>query len=88
MEKKGIVLFIPYIVEFILKIRSRLKAECFGVPDQNNLLKPPYERIYSVIHIVLKYFPRLFRRNLKEYEVVFILYLMEIVFAYIAVFVV
>jgi UDP-N-acetylglucosamine--dolichyl-phosphate N-acetylglucosaminephosphotransferase len=84
MEKAAILLFIPYIIEFILKSRAKLKAECFGVPDQSNMLSSPSRKCYSLTHVILNHFPKVFRRNLKEYEVVSILYIFELFFVYLA----
>ncbi|MBL7206844.1 MAG: glycosyl transferase family 4 [Candidatus Aenigmarchaeota archaeon] len=79
MEKIAVILFIPYFIEFILKLRSKLKAESFGIPDENNTLKPKYEKNYSLNHVVMRYFPSLFGRDLKEYEVVGIIFLFELI---------
>jgi len=82
MEKIALILFFPYILELVLKLRSGLRAECFGIPDENNLLIPPSQNSYSLAHIIMKYLPKIFHRNLKETEVVLFLYAFEILIAF------
>ncbi len=56
MEIFGVILFIPYFLEILLKIRSRIElgkwAENFGIPQEDGSLKPRYEKIYSITHIL------------------------------------
>ena len=55
MEFLGVLLFIPYFIELILKLRSRLElgrwAENFGIPQPDGTLRPRYAKIYSFTHI-------------------------------------
>jgi UDP-N-acetylglucosamine--dolichyl-phosphate N-acetylglucosaminephosphotransferase len=55
MEKIAIFLFTPYFIEFILKARSRFKAEVFGIEQENHILKPRYDKIYSIAHFLMKF---------------------------------
>ena len=41
MEKLALILFIPFIAEGFLKLRSKLKAENFGIPNKDNSLESP-----------------------------------------------
>ncbi len=56
MEILGVVLFIPYFIELILKIRSRLElgtwAENFGIPQPDGTISPRYPKVYSITHIL------------------------------------
>jgi len=54
MERFGILIMIPYGVEFLLKLRSRMQAECYGLLQDDNTLKPRYKKIYSLTHVVMK----------------------------------
>ncbi|MEM0320444.1 MAG: hypothetical protein QXS67_03445, partial [Candidatus Nezhaarchaeales archaeon] len=55
MEKAGIVVLTPFIVEFFLKARSRFKASCLGVLREDGRLDPPYgSKVYSLTHLVLQ----------------------------------
>lgn len=84
MEKVATILFIPYFIEIILKLKSRLKAESFGLPQKDGTLKPRYEKNYSLTHVVMRYFPRVFGRDLREYEVVGVIFLFELILAGVA----
>ena len=54
MERIAVLLFIPYFVELVFKIKTGFKSECFGVPKKDGTLEPP-ERIGSLTHVVLKF---------------------------------
>ncbi len=64
VEKFAIFAFLPWYVELLLKLKSKLKAENFGILQKDDTLKPPYEKnIYSIPHLVMKL------KNMKEYQV-------------------
>ncbi len=52
-EKIAFVVFIPYILEVILKSRGKLKKHSFGVPDKYGGLKKPYEKVYGLEHLAI-----------------------------------
>lgn len=54
MERLGIFLLLPFIVEFFLKLRSRFKASCLGKIRTDGKLDSPYgKRIYSLTHFFM-----------------------------------
>ncbi|MEI6850032.1 MAG: glycosyltransferase 4 family protein [archaeon] len=53
IEKIALILFIPFIIEGILKLRSRLKAENFGKTSKDNSLDAPYKKIFSLTHLAI-----------------------------------
>ncbi|MCD6403835.1 MAG: UDP-N-acetylglucosamine--dolichyl-phosphate N-acetylglucosaminephosphotransferase [Nanoarchaeota archaeon] len=59
-EKFAVFCFIPWIIEFFLKARTKFKAQCFGELQEDGTLRPK-EGIKSLTH--------LFMRNLREWEV-------------------
>ena len=65
MEKVAVLLFLPYYFEFILKLRSKLKAESFGKPKEDGSLELPYERIYGIEHLAIAFIKKI--KN-KAYE--------------------
>jgi UDP-N-acetylglucosamine--dolichyl-phosphate N-acetylglucosaminephosphotransferase len=69
-EKFAAFCFIPWILEFFIKARSRFKAESFGVLQKDGTLKPR-EGIRSLTHV--------FMRGLKEWQVSLSLIIMELV---------
>jgi len=75
MEKVGIVLLIPFIIEFFLKARSKFKASCLGILQKDGTLKAPYPKIYSLTHLLMKI------KKMKETEVTLGLILIESLFA-------
>ncbi|AAK40422.1 UDP-N-acetylglucosamine--dolichyl-phosphate N-acetylglucosaminephosphotransferase [Saccharolobus solfataricus] len=72
------ILYIPYVVEFILKLRTNFKGVSFGKVDSSGRLYWD-EKPHSLTHIVMK------MGRFKEYQVVIILWGMEAIFAVIAV---
>ncbi|MCL6500640.1 MAG: glycosyl transferase family 4 [Candidatus Pacearchaeota archaeon] len=55
IEKAAFILFLPFIIEGILKARSKFKAENFGIPQKDNSLEAPYKQTYSLTHCMLKF---------------------------------
>lgn len=83
MEKTAIILFIPYFIEFFLKLRGKFKVESFGKPQKDGTLKGP-DKCFSLTHIPMKYYPSLFRRGPRENEVVLFIVLVQLAFVAIA----
>ena len=54
MEKIALLAFLPWFFEFLLKARSRFKAESFGRIEKDGILTAPYKKIYSLTHIPMK----------------------------------
>jgi UDP-N-acetylglucosamine--dolichyl-phosphate N-acetylglucosaminephosphotransferase len=52
-EKIALIVFIPYIIEVILKLRGGLKKHSFGIPDKDGNLKLPYDKIYGLEHLAI-----------------------------------
>lgn len=76
LEKVGVIVLMPFIIEFFLKARSRFKASCLGKLRKDGKLDPPYgKKIYSLTHILMNIKP------MTEREVAFYLILIEIVFS-------
>lgn len=54
MEKLGLILLIPFIIESLLKLRSKLHASSLGKLRSDGKLDPPYgKKIYSLTHLVM-----------------------------------
>ncbi len=84
MEKTALILFTLFFIEFVLKARSKFKAETFGMPDKKGYLSPPSKNIHSLTHLVLRYFPALFGRKAKEMDVVAFILSFQMVLSIIA----
>lgn len=59
----AVLIMAPYILEgaiksreihYIYKNKHIFKPECFGIPDKDCNLKPPYSQIWSVTHIAIR----------------------------------
>lgn len=58
MEKSGIIVMSPFIIEFFLKLRSKFKASSLGKLREDGKLDPPHERkAYSLTHFIMKLRP-------------------------------
>jgi len=79
MERIALFLFIPFILEFILKARYWFKTESFGTPNFNGTLTPP-EKISSLTHIFMTLFKTEKRTVLGLYSLEIILALTAISF--------
>ena len=52
-EKVAFVVFIPYMIEVVLKSRGKLKKHSFGVPNRYGKLKAPYDKVYGLEHLAI-----------------------------------
>jgi UDP-N-acetylglucosamine--dolichyl-phosphate N-acetylglucosaminephosphotransferase len=73
IEKFGIVIFTPWIVEFFLKLRSKFKARSLGDLQKDGTLAAPYKKVYSLTHIAMKIKP------MKENHIAMLLISIEII---------
>ena len=79
MEKVGLIVLMPFVIELVLKLRSKLKASCLGKLRADGRLDPPYGRkIYSITHIIMNI------RPMTEKQVTIILIAIEALFVAIA----
>lgn len=62
MERFGVLIFAPWIAEFLLKARSGFKAHSWGELQNDGTLKPLHEKNYSLTHPLM-------RRGLSERQV-------------------
>ena len=52
-EKIAFVVFIPYMIEVVLKVRGGLKKYSFGKPRKDGTLALPYDKIYGLEHLAI-----------------------------------
>jgi UDP-N-acetylglucosamine--dolichyl-phosphate N-acetylglucosaminephosphotransferase len=58
MEKAGVIVLMPFIIEFFLKARSKFQASCLGKLRKDGKLDPPYgKKIYSLTHVLMNLKP-------------------------------
>jgi UDP-N-acetylglucosamine--dolichyl-phosphate N-acetylglucosaminephosphotransferase len=82
-EKIALFLFIPYILEFLLKSRGNFKKESFAKPS-NNSLDLPYKKIYGLEHLAIFLIKKL-KRKAYEKDVVYTIISLEIFLAMFAI---
>ncbi len=84
-EKIAIFIFIPYIVEFFLKLRGGLKKSSFGIPQKDGSLKMPYDKVYGLTHLSILILSK-FKKKVYEKDVVYFIFLIELVFILLSMF--
>jgi UDP-N-acetylglucosamine--dolichyl-phosphate N-acetylglucosaminephosphotransferase len=79
-EKIAVFIFIPYILETILKVRGRIKKQSFGIPNEDGSLEQPYDKIYGLTHLSIWILKRI-KKNKKVYEkeVVWLIFAFQII---------
>lgn len=98
LEKIVVILFIPYILEFFLKLRGKFQKESFAQVQEDGTLKPRYEQNYGLEHLAVRLLNRInvaSKRNRNtaitfkttERKVVYLLYGFQLCFV-LAVFIV
>ncbi len=74
MEKFGVILFAPYIIEWILKARKKFSARSLGKISKDGILKSPYgKKIYSLNHLFMRF-------NMNEWQISLSIILLEVGF--------
>jgi UDP-N-acetylglucosamine--dolichyl-phosphate N-acetylglucosaminephosphotransferase len=81
-EKIAVVIFIPFIIEMILKVRGGMKPprkQSFGIPQKDGSLKLPYDKIYGLTHFSILVLSK-FKKKVYENDVVYFIYLIQFIF--------
>jgi len=88
-EKIALIIFIPYIIETILKIRGKVTEfknkkewpQSFGIPKKDKSLEMPYKKIYSLTHFSIFILKKLRLKNkVYEKDVVYFIFIIQIIF--------
>jgi len=79
-EKIAVFVFIPYIIETILKVgRGKMKKYSFGIPDKKNNLSLNYGgRIYGLTHLSMLILSK-FKKEVKEKDVIYLIFAFQII---------
>jgi UDP-N-acetylglucosamine--dolichyl-phosphate N-acetylglucosaminephosphotransferase len=83
MERIALIMFIPFILDFILPLRKGLKVEAFAKVNPDESLEMPYDGIYDMAHFAIFALKRV-RKKVHESDVVVFLLLVELLFAFAA----
>jgi UDP-N-acetylglucosamine--dolichyl-phosphate N-acetylglucosaminephosphotransferase len=86
-EKIAVFIFILYIIETVLKAgRGKLKKQSFGIPDKNNNLTMPYDKIYGITHLGIFILSK-FKKDVKEKDVVYFIICFQIILCLVSLFI-
>lgn len=55
IEFFGAVVFLPWIIEAFLKLRSRFQASSLGELQEDGTLEPQHDKIYSLTHVFMRF---------------------------------
>lgn len=83
MEKIALLIFTPYIIEFLLKARGRFKKESFAKLNKDGSLSLRYNKIYGLEHVIIA-LKNKFRRKAYEKDVLMSLFLIQFLFVILA----
>ncbi|MEM7821754.1 MAG: hypothetical protein QXX38_03020 [Candidatus Aenigmatarchaeota archaeon] len=79
MEKAGVSVMLPFIIQGLLKFYSRFKLGYFasdlGILQKDGTIKSKYDKIYSWTHLLMKL-------NLKEKQIVVGMVLIQLAFSF------
>jgi len=82
-EKIAVFIFIPYIIETILKVRGKLKKQSFAKPNKDGSLEIPYNKIYGLTHLSL-FILKKFKKKVYEKDVVYLIWIFQIIICLLA----
>jgi UDP-N-acetylglucosamine--dolichyl-phosphate N-acetylglucosaminephosphotransferase len=85
-QKLALIIFIPYIIEMVLKVRGGMKPprkQSFGIPQKDGSLELPYNKIYGLTHFSI-WFLKKFKKKVYENDVVYLIHIIQIIFILIA----
>ncbi|HLD06900.1 MAG TPA: glycosyl transferase family 4 [Candidatus Nanoarchaeia archaeon] len=85
MERVALILFIPYFIEFLLKLRGLMQKESFARPNPDNSLEMRYGQVYGLEHAVLLFLKRC-KQRVFERDVVYAIYGIEAALALLVIF--
>ena len=80
IEKFSLMLFIPYFIEGVLKLRGKLQKESFAKLLPDGSLSEPYKKYYGLEHVAIAIAKKI-KNKCYEYDVVKILWLFQIIIA-------
>jgi len=76
-ERIAIFIFIPYIMETVLKLRGGLKIQSFGTPKKDNSIEMPFRKVYGLTHLSI-FLLKKFKRKVYEKDVTYLIFSFQI----------
>lgn len=83
IEKAAVIMFIPFFIELAIKLKHKLKSECFLIPNEDGSLRHQ-GKIGSLTHIIYLLLSKI-KKKVYEKDIVNALILIEIILAIIAI---
>jgi len=80
LERAALLLFIPYFIEFFLKLRGRFQKESLARPLADGTLVNRYKHWYSLNHVTISLL-RALKGKAREWEVTILLLVFELFIA-------
>jgi UDP-N-acetylglucosamine--dolichyl-phosphate N-acetylglucosaminephosphotransferase len=80
VEKFALILFIPYLLDFLLPLRKKMKVEAFARVNEDGSFEPPYDAVYDSTHIAIVVLKKL-KKKVYEKDVVCSILLVELLLA-------
>lgn len=77
LEKFAVFIFIPNIIEIILKLRGKLRVESFALPQKDGSLELKSRKIYSLSHFAIKMLKK-YKQKVYERDVVLFINLFQV----------
>jgi len=88
-ERIAFIVFIPFIVEMILKVRGYFAfnngkfPQSFGIPQKDGSLKMPYKKVYGLTHFAMWTLSKIKAKVYKN-DIVYFIYVIQIIFILLA----
>lgn len=80
VEKYALILFIPYFIELVLKMRGNLLKESFALVKEDGTLENKYEKWYGIEHVAVDVLKK-WRGKATEQNVVWVVFAFQFFFA-------
>lgn len=76
-EKIAVFVFIPYMIELVLKLRGGLKKSSFGIPQKDGSLKMQFDKIYGLTHLSIFVLSK-FKKKVYEKDVIYLIFTFQL----------
>ncbi len=85
-ERIAVFIFLPYIIETLLKLRGNLKKQSFAKVNSDKSLELLYPKIYSLTHLSI-FMLKKFKKRVYEKDVVYLIFIIQITLCLLALFI-
>ncbi|MEK6817119.1 MAG: glycosyltransferase 4 family protein [Nanoarchaeota archaeon] len=83
LEKFALILFVPYFIEFFLKLRGKFRKESFAKLNEDGTLLVPHDKFYGIEHVTIALLRKV-KNRVTEKSVVYTIFLFQIIVTIIA----